>query len=125
MDDAFKAAKFDFRVRENAALLKRRGGRTRLDRRRYFRVRENAALLKPERAEVVPSIAGDFRVRENAALLKLHPAAPEGRQEKRFPRSRERGPIEARLRPGMWMISSGEFPRSRERGPIEARCTSA
>jgi len=39
---------------------------------------------------------------------------------RQFPRSTERGPIEAKVIPGM-VIFIGEFPRSTERGPIEAR----
>ncbi len=79
----------------------------------------NAAPLK--RIEIVSSLSVlvAFRVPMNAAPLKRTADRLGHCSKRRFPRSYERGPIEARV---ALVVSSlaKPFPRSYERGPIEA-----
>jgi len=60
-----------------------------------------------------------FRARMSAAPLKRRLDSPARAKNSRFPRSNERGPVEARtwFAPGKTRAS---FPRSNERGPVEA-----
>jgi len=72
-----------------------RGGQTTLP---PFRVQQNAAPLKPS-VPIDDCIAAiPFRVQQNAAPLKPECQATRRKMTGRFPRSTERGPIEATLR---------------------------
>ena len=84
-----------------------------------FRVRKNAASLKRFRLQERPSLWPSFRVRKNAASLKHQEQDGSGCRQALFPRSKERGLIEAGGRTTERVLDE-EFPRSKERGLIEA-----
>ena len=63
---------------------------------------------------------GSFRVQKNAASLKPGRKRQSSAFDIAFPRSKERGFIEAREQPSL-LIWTSFFPRSKERGFIEAR----
>ncbi len=85
-----------------------------------FRVRKNAASLK--RLPIRESHHGQlaFRVRKNAASLKLARRHRQRIAGCYFPRSQERGLIEA-CDLAECLFRDRYFPRSQERGLIEAR----
>ena len=82
---------------------------------RAFRVRKNAASLKLTTAFQVFTRNLAFRVRKNAASLKLRLGCPYRSVESRFPRSKERGLIEAQPEwvgpPGEPLLSAFERTR--------------
>src|SRR5581483_5849830 len=89
------------------------------DDRRYFRARSSAASLKQVGVERSVAPVGDFRARSSAASLKRQYFFCRGSGVVRFPRSFERGFIEAT--PGdSCHPAPAAFPRSFERGFIEA-----
>ena len=89
-----------------------------------FRALRSAAPLKLVVQRPAYSLDSCFRALRSAAPLK-HLIKAENEQEAReFPRSSERGPIEARLLPPPGRSGQGAFPRSSERGPIEANSNS-
>jgi len=63
-----------------------------------------------------------FRAHVSAAPLKRAGILADKGTAGAFPRSRERGPIEANKANELYTLG-WEFPRSRERGPIEAGFT--
>ena len=74
--------------------------------RRAFRVQKNAAPLKPGTSiDVGKCYLSPFRVQKNAAPLKPFSSKGSRVQEITLPRSKERGPVEARARPRRTLVS--------------------
>ena len=79
----------------------------------------NVAQLKPLFLCFVHRLVSCFHVRMNVAQLKRRIAVSQCHKIGEFPRSNERGSIEAR-RLEAKTRASRKFPRSNERGSIEA-----
>ncbi len=118
--DAVKAVLAAFRVRKNAASLKLLPPHRTNRGHAAFRVRKNAASLKPCHSVVFMTKLHPFRVRKNAASLKRHSGRVGDWCHGVFPRSQERGLIEAGISSTDGRGALSRFPRSQERGLIEA-----
>ena len=87
---------------------------------RGFHVRMNVAQLKQLVAWSLRWVRHRFHVRMNVAQLKRNQAHLNSMMSESFPRSNERGSIEASWLPFGSCAAEAEFPRSNERGSIEA-----
>ena len=84
-----------------------------------FRVLRNAAPLKPDLGMVVEGQDPPFRVLRNAAPLKPAYFGQSATRLGSFPRSSERGSVEAGVK-AECCTTRCRFPRSSERGSVEA-----
>jgi len=110
-----------FRAQLSAAPLKHKRFWRVFFQQQGFRAQLSAAPLKPSYSVLRKFRGCGFRAQLSAAPLKLFSSVTSTKSlPEWFPRSIERGPVEARLKIDHENLAHGLFPRSIERGPVEA-----